>query len=178
MHGITRAVAEAGRTIRVPSSAIQQITEIRQITRALQREHHREPTLDEIAARAKLPIDKVHGLMLAARTAVSIETPVGDTDSVRLADLIADKHSLSPFDVASNRRLAERIHDLLGTLTPVEEKVLRMRYGIGEKQEHTLEEVGRRLAFSRERVRQIQVAALRKLLDQSRVKPLRVFVED
>ncbi len=103
---------------------------------------------------------------------------MGESDSVCLADIIADQHSLSPFDVASNRRLGERIHDLLGTLTPVEEKVLRMRYGIGERQEHTLEEVDQRLAFSRERVRQIQVAALRKLLDQSRVKPLRAFVED
>jgi len=178
MHGITRAVAEAGRTIRVPSSAIQRITEIRQVTRSLQREKQREPTIEEIAARAKLSSDKVQGLLLAARTAISIETPVGESDSVRLADIIADQHAASPFDVASNRRLAERIHDLLGTLKPVEEKVLRMRYGIGERQEHTLEEVGQRLAFSRERVRQIQVAALRKLLDQSRVEPLRAFVED
>jgi RNA polymerase primary sigma factor len=178
MHGITRAVAESGRTIRVPSSAIQQITEIRQVTRALRIDIHREPTTEEIASRVKLPIDKVHGLLLAARTAISIDTPVGEDEGVRLGDLIADPDAPSPFDGVSNHRLAERIVDLLGTLTPVEEKVLRMRYGIGEKQEHTLEQVGQQLAYSRERVRQIQVAALRKLHDQPRSKPLRSFVED
>jgi RNA polymerase primary sigma factor len=178
MHGITRAVAESGRTIRVPSSAIQQITEIRQVTRALRIDIHREPTTEEIASRVKLPIDKVHGLLLAARTAISIDTPVGEDEGVRLGDLIADPDAPSPFDGVSNHRLAERIVDLLGTLTPVEEKVLRMRYGIGEKQEHTLEQVGQQLAYSRERVRQIQVAALRKLHDQPCSKPLRSFVED
>ncbi|RLB55809.1 MAG: hypothetical protein DRI90_19175 [Deltaproteobacteria bacterium] len=178
MHGITRAVAESGRTIRVPSSAIQQISEIRRIARTLQLDIHREPTTEEIAFQAKLPVDRVHGLLLAARTAISIESPVGDNEAVRLGDLIADRDALSPFDGVSHRCLAERIGDLLRTLTPVEEKVLRMRYGIGEKQEHTLEEVGQQLAFSRERVRQIQVAALRKLHDQPRSQPLRSFVED
>jgi RNA polymerase primary sigma factor len=173
-----RAIATHGRTIRVPAHAIRKITRIRRASRAIRHATGREPTTEELATSAHLPVKTVHRLLDAAHImTVSTETLVGGGRSLRLGDLMADQSSISPSEAASRAEVDEHVRGLLATLTPVQEKVLRMRFGIGGAPEHTLEEIGRQFSVSRERIRRIQVEALSKLRTQPRSSASKSLVE-
>src|SRR5467141_980744 len=161
---ITRAIADQARTIRIPRYLVQEIG--------------REPTPEEIAEKMELPLDKVRKVLKIAKEPISLETPIGEEEDSHLGDFIEDKAITSPSDAVINMNLAEQTRKVLATLTPREEKVLRMRFGIGEKSDHTLEEVGQDFEVTRERIRQIEAKALRKLRHPSRSKRLRSFVEN
>jgi RNA polymerase primary sigma factor len=175
-QAITRAIADYARTIRVPVHVLETMNKITKVTISLFQELGREPTLEEISAKAVLPLEKVRKIMKVSNEPISIETPIGDDDS-KLGDFIADPKSPSPFEELVNISCKEEIDKVLSTLTPREEKVIRMRLGIGEKTDYTLEEVGDVFGLTRERIRQIEAKALRKLKHPSRRKRLESFLE-
>jgi RNA polymerase primary sigma factor len=176
-QAITRAIADQARTIRIPVHMIETINKLVRTTRYLVQELGREPTPEEIAEKMELPLDKVRKVLKIAKEPISLETPIGEEEDSHLGDFIEDKSLVSPSDAVINMNLAEQTRKVLATLTPREEKVLRMRFGIGEKSDHTLEEVGQDFEVTRERIRQIEAKALRKLRHPSRSKRLKSFVE-
>jgi RNA polymerase primary sigma factor len=177
-QAITRAIADQARTIRIPVHMIETINKLIRTSRYLVQEIGREPTPEEIAEKMELPLDKVRKVLKIAKEPISLETPIGEEEDSHLGDFIEDKSLVSPADAVINMNLAEQTRKVLATLTPREEKVLRMRFGIGEKSDHTLEEVGQDFEVTRERIRQIEAKALRKLRHPSRSKRLRSFVEN
>jgi len=176
-QAITRAIADQARTIRIPVHMIETINKLIRTSRYLVQEHGREPTPEEIAEKMEFPLEKVRKVLKIAKEPISLETPIGEEEDSHLGDFIEDKKVLSPGDAVVNFGLSEQTRSVLRTLTPREEKVLRMRFGIGEKADHTLEEVGRDFDVTRERIRQIEAKALRKLRHPSRSKKLKSFVE-
>ena len=177
-QAITRAIADQARTIRIPVHMIETINKLIRTSRYLVQEYGREPTPEEIAEKMELPLDKVRKVLKIAKEPISLETPIGEEEDSHLGDFIEDKSVVSPAEAVINMNLAEQTRKVLKTLTPREEKVLRMRFGIGEKSDHTLEEVGQDFEVTRERIRQIEAKALRKLRHPSRSKRLRSFVEN
>jgi len=176
-QAITRAIADQARTIRIPVHMIETINKLIRTSRYLVQEIGREPTPEEIAEKMELPLDKVRKVLKIAKEPISLETPIGEEEDSHLGDFIEDKAIVSPADAVINMNLAEQTRKVLATLTPREEKVLRMRFGIGEKSDHTLEEVGQDFEVTRERIRQIEAKALRKLRHPSRSKRLKSFVD-
>jgi RNA polymerase primary sigma factor len=176
-QAITRAIADLARTIRIPVHMIETMNMVRRTGISLVQELGREPTPDEIAKKTELPLDTVRKVLKLAKEPLSLDTPMGEEDDAHLGDFIEDKSLISPADAAISTNLVEQTGKALGTLTPREEKVLRMRFGIGEKSDHTLEEVGLVFAVTRERIRQIEAQALRKLGQPSRDVGLRAFLE-
>jgi len=176
-QAITRAIADQARTIRIPVHMIETINKLIRTSRYLVQELGREPTPEEIADKMELPIDKVRKVLKIAKEPISLETPIGEEEDSHLGDFIEDKSIISPSDAVISMNLAEQTRRVLATLTPREEKVLRMRFGIGEKSDHTLEEVGQDFEVTRERIRQIEAKALRKLRHPSRSKRLKSFME-
>jgi RNA polymerase primary sigma factor len=176
-QAITRAIADQARTIRIPVHMIETINKLIRTSRYLVQELGREPTPEEIAEKMELPLDKVRKVLKIAKEPISLETPIGEEEDSHLGDFIEDKSVVSPAEAVINSNLAEQTRKVLKTLTPREEKVLRMRFGIGEKSDHTLEEVGQDFEVTRERIRQIEAKALRKLRHPSRSKQLKSFIE-
>jgi RNA polymerase primary sigma factor len=176
-QAITRAIADQARTIRIPVHMIETINKLIRTSRYLVQELGREPSPEEIAERMDIPLEKVRKVLKIAKEPISLETPIGEEEDSHLGDFIEDKNTASPVDSAINIDLAEQVKKILGTLTPREERVLRMRFGVGEKSDHTLEEVGQDFEVTRERIRQIEAKALRKLRHPSRSKRLRTFIE-
>jgi len=176
-QAITRAIADQARTIRIPVHMIETINKLIRTSRQLVQEIGREPTPEEIAERMELPLEKVRRVLKIAKEPISLETPIGEEEDSSLGDFIEDKGVVSPLEAVIKGNLSDQTARVLSTLTPREEKVLRMRFGIGEKSDHTLEEVGQDFAVTRERIRQIEAKALRKLRHPSRAKRLKSFVE-
>jgi RNA polymerase primary sigma factor len=176
-QAITRSIADQARTIRIPVHMIETINKLVRTSRQLVQELGREPTPEEIAAKMEIPIDKVRKVLKIAKEPISLETPIGEEEDSHLGDFIEDKRVVSPANAVVNMNLQEQTRKVLATLTPREEKVLRMRFGIGEKSDHTLEEVGQNFDVTRERIRQIEAKALRKLRHPSRSKRLRGFMD-
>ena len=176
-QAITRAIADQARTIRIPVHMIETINKLIRTSRYLVQEQGREPTPEEIAEKMEIPLEKVRKVLKIAREPISLETPIGEEEDSHLGDFIEDKKFMLPSDAAVNMNLAEQTRKVLATLTPREEKVLRMRFGIGEKADHTLEEVGQDFAVTRERIRQIEAKALRKLRHPTRSRQLKNFIE-
>jgi len=176
-QAITRAIADQARTIRIPVHMIETINKLIRTSRYLVQELGREPTPEEIAEKMEFPVEKVRKVLKIAKEPISLETPIGEEEDSHLGDFIEDKRVASPVDAVINLNLSEQTRKALATLTPREEKVLRMRFGIGEKADHTLEEVGQDFSVTRERIRQIEAKALRKLRHPSRRKELRSFIE-
>ncbi len=176
-QAITRAIADQARTIRIPVHMIETINKLIRTSRYLVQEMGREPTPEEIAEKMDLPLDKVRKVLKIAKEPISLETPIGEEEDSHLGDFIEDKNAVSPSEAVVNLSLQEQTRKVLATLTPREEKVLRMRFGIGEKSDHTLEEVGQDFDVTRERIRQIEAKALRKLRHPSRSKRLKAFVD-
>jgi RNA polymerase primary sigma factor len=156
---------------------IEVINKLNWTSRALVLEKRREPTLEEIAERIGMPLDKVQKIVKITRRPISLETPIGEEEDSRLEDFIEDKEMISPQDAAISSNLVKQTQKVLSTLNEREEKILRMRFGIGEKHDHTLEEVGQEFDVTRERIRQIEEKALRKLKHSSRANKLRSFIE-
>jgi RNA polymerase primary sigma factor len=176
-QAITRAIADQSRTIRIPVHMIETANRITKVTRELVQEIGREPTHVEIAERLKIPVEKVSGILKISKEPVSLETPIGEEEDSHLRDLIEDKAMLSPLDSAILGDMKKKIDKILCTLNPKEEKIIRRRFGIGGDFPHTLEEVGLEFDVTRERIRQIEVKAIRKLKHPSRSKWLREFIE-
>ena len=176
-QAITRAIADQARTIRIPVHMIETINKLIRTSRYLVQELGREPLPEEIAEKMELPLEKVRKVLKIAKEPISLETPIGEEEDSYLGDFIEDKKIMSPSDAVIGLNLSEQTRKVLATLTPREEKVLRMRFGIGEKADHTLEEVGRDFEVTRERIRQIEAKALRKLRHPSRSKKLKAFIE-
>jgi RNA polymerase primary sigma factor len=176
-QAITRAIADQSRTIRIPVHMIEVINKLNRTSRSLVQEMGREPTLEEIAEKMGVPLYHVQKIIKVSKKTISLETPVGEEEDGRLEDFIEDKKSLSPQDVAISSNLAKQTQRVLSTLDKREEKILRMRFGIGEKHDHTLEEVGQDFNVTRERIRQIEEKALRKLKHPSRAEKLKSFIE-
>ena len=176
-QAITRAIADQARTIRIPVHMIETINKLIRTSRALVQEIGREPVPEEIAERMDLPIDKVRKVLKIAKEPISLETPIGEEEDTHLGDFIEDKTTVLPLEAAINSDLEEQTGRVLSSLTEREEKVLRMRFGIGIKSDHTLEEVGQEFGVTRERIRQIEAKALRKLRHPSRSKRLKTFVK-
>jgi len=176
-QAITRAIADQARTIRIPVHMIETINKLIRTSRYLVQEIGREPTPEEIAEKMEMPLDKVRKVLKIAKEPISLETPIGEEEDSHLGDFIEDKGIISPQDAVISSNLTEQTRKVLASLTPREEKVLRMRFGIGEKYDHTLEEVGQDFDVTRERIRQIEAKALRKLRHPSRAKRLKTFVD-
>jgi RNA polymerase primary sigma factor len=177
-QAITRAIADQARTIRIPVHMIETINKLIRTSRYLVQEMGKEPSPEEIAEKMDIPIDKVRRVLKIAKEPISLETPIGEEEDSHLGDFIEDKKFSIPSDAAIDFSLAEQTRKILATLTPREEKVLRMRFGIGEKSDHTLEEVGKDFTVTRERIRQIEAKALRKLRHPTRSKKLKTFIEN
>jgi RNA polymerase primary sigma factor len=176
-QAITRAIADQARTIRIPVHMIETINKLIRTSRALVQELGREPTSEEIAKRMDIPVAKVRKVLKIAQEPISLETPIGEEEDSHLGDFIEDRQVISPSDAVINLNLKEQTDNVLKTLTPREEKVIKMRFGVGDGSEHTLEEVGQNFAVTRERIRQIEAKALRKLRHPSRSRKLRAFLE-
>ncbi len=176
-QAITRAIADQARTIRIPVHMIETINKLIRTSRALVQELGREPTSEEIAQRMDIPVSKVRKVLKIAQEPISLETPIGEEEDSHLGDFIEDRGIVSPADAVINLNLKEQTDAVLKTLTPREEKVIKMRFGVGDGSEHTLEEVGQNFAVTRERIRQIEAKALRKLRHPSRSRKLRAFLE-
>lgn len=174
-QAITRAIADQARTIRIPVHMIETINKLHRTTRYLVQELGRDPTPEEIADRMDYPVDKVKKVLKIAKEPISLETPIGDEEDSSLGDFIEDKKAVAPADEVVNTKLTEQIAAVLADLTPREEQVLRKRFGIGEKSDHTLEEVGKLFNVTRERIRQIEAKALRKLRHPVRSQMLRTY---
>ena len=177
-QAITRAIADQARTIRIPVHMIETINKLIRTSRYLVQEMGREPRPEEIAEKMEIPLDKVRKVLKIAREPISLETPIGEEEDSHLGDFIEDKKFMLPSEAAVSFNLAEQTRKVLATLTPREEKVLRMRFGIGEKADHTLEEVGQDFTVTRERIRQIEAKALRKLRHPTRSRKLKSFIEN
>lgn len=177
-QAITRSIADQARTIRIPVHMIETINKLIRTSRSLVQEFGREPTSEEIAERMDIPVIKVRKVLKIAQEPISLETPIGDEEDSHLGDFIEDKQIVSPAEAVISLNLKEQTDSVLKTLTPREEKVIKMRFGVGEGSEHTLEEVGQDFAVTRERIRQIEAKALRKLRHPSRSRKLRAFLED
>ena len=176
-QAITRAIADQARTIRIPVHMIEVINKLNRTSRSLVQQMGREPTLEEIAEKMGVPLNHVQKILKVSKKTISLETPVGEEEDGRLEDFIEDKGSISPQDAAIHANLAKQTQRVLSTLDKREEKILRMRFGIGEKHDHTLEEVGQDFNVTRERIRQIEEKALRKLKHPSRAEKLKSFFE-
>jgi RNA polymerase primary sigma factor len=176
-QAITRAIADQARTIRIPVHMIETINKLTRTSRALVQELGREPNPDEIAERMEMPVSKVRKIMKIAQEPISLETPIGEEEDSHLGDFIEDRAAVSPMDHVIISNLKDQTFTVLRTLTPREEQVLKMRFGVGDGSEHTLEEVGRSFNVTRERIRQIESKALRKLRHPSRAKRLRPFLD-
>jgi RNA polymerase primary sigma factor len=176
-QAITRAIADQARTIRIPVHMIETINKLIRTSRALVQELGREPTSEEIAKRMDIPVAKVRKVLKIAQEPISLETPIGEEEDSHLGDFIEDRNIVSPADAVINLNLKEQTEAVLKTLTPREEKVIKMRFGVGDGSEHTLEEVGQSFAVTRERIRQIEAKALRKLRHPSRSRKLKAFLE-
>ena len=176
-QAITRAIADQARTIRIPVHMIETINKLIRTSRYLVQEMGREPTPEEIAEKMDMALDKVRKVLKIAKEPISLETPIGEEEDSHLGDFIEDKAVISPQEAVISANLSEQTRKVLASLTPREEKVLRMRFGIGEKYDHTLEEVGQDFDVTRERIRQIEAKALRKLRHPSRAKKLKSFLE-
>ncbi len=176
-QAITRAIADQARTIRIPVHMIETINKLVRTSRYLVQELGREPIPEEIAEKMDMPVDKVRKVLKIAKEPISLETPVGEEEDSHLGDFIEDKKVINPAEAIVNLNLAEQTRRVLSTLTPREEKVLRMRFGIGEESDHTLEEVGQDFNVTRERIRQIEAKALRKLRHPSRSNKLKAFID-
>ncbi len=177
-QAITRAIADQGRTIRIPVHMIETINKLARTNRQLVQELGREPTPEEIAEKMEMSVDKVKKVFKISKEPISLETPIGEEEDSSLGDFIEDKKIISPQDAVMSITLSEQTRSVLATLTPREEKVLRMRFGIGEKSDHTLEEVGQDFFVTRERIRQIEAKALRKLRHPSRSKMLKSYIDN
>ncbi len=177
-QAITRAIADQARTIRIPVHMIETINKLIRTSRALVQEHGREPTSEEIAEKMDIQVSKVRKILKIAQEPISLETPIGEEEDSHLGDFIEDRGVVSPSDAVINLNLKEQTAAVLQTLTPREEQVIRMRFGIGDGSEHTLEEVGQRFSVTRERIRQIEAKALRKLRHPSRSRKLKAFLEN
>jgi RNA polymerase primary sigma factor len=176
-QSITRSIADQARTIRIPVHMIETINKIIRVSRSLVQDLGREPNPDEIAEKIGFSSDKVRKVLRITKEPISLETPMNDDEDTHLADFIEDKNVLTPQDSAIYEDLVENLNRILSTLSPREERVVRMRFGLGEKQDHTLEEVGQTFDVTRERIRQIEAKALRKLRHPTRARHLRCFVE-
>jgi RNA polymerase primary sigma factor len=177
-QAITRAIADQARTIRIPVHMIETINKLIRASRQLIQELGREPNTEELAKRMELPVSKIRKVLRVAQEPISLETPVGEEDESHLGDFLVDQVALSPSDAVINLNLREQTAQVLKTLSPREEKIVKMRFGLEDGSEHTLEEVGQNFAVTRERIRQIEAKALRKLRHPSRSHRLRAFVED
>jgi RNA polymerase primary sigma factor len=176
-QAIARAIADQARTIRIPVHMIEVINKLNRTSRILVQQIGREPTLEEIAKEMGVSLDHVQKVLKIGKKTISLETPISEEEDSRLEDFIEDKGSISPQDAAINSNLVRQTQKVLSTLNKREEKILRMRFGIGEKQDYTLEEVGQDFNVTRERIRQIEEKALRKLRHSSRAEKLRSLVE-
>jgi RNA polymerase primary sigma factor len=176
-QAITRSIADQARTIRIPVHMIETINKLVRTSRQMMHEIGREPTPEELAEKLHMPLDKVRKVLKIAKEPVSLETPVGDEEDSSLGDFIEDKNAIIPVDAAVLANLRESTTRVLSSLTPREERVLRMRFGIGMNSDHTLEEVGQQFNVTRERIRQIEAKALRKLKHPSRSRKLRSFLD-
>ncbi|MBI3247731.1 MAG: RNA polymerase sigma factor RpoD [Deltaproteobacteria bacterium] len=176
-QSVSRAIADQARTIRIPVHMIETINKVLRTSRYLVQQLGREPTPEEIAAQMEVPPDKVRKVLKIVKEPVSLETPIGDDEESSLGDFVEDRQTLSPADAAMALSLEEQTRKVLATLTPREEQILRMRFGIDEKTDFTLEEVGQRFAVTRERIRQIEAKALRKLRNPNRAKSLEAFID-
>ncbi len=176
-QAITRSIADQARTIRIPVHMIETINKLVRTSRQMMHEIGREPTPEELAVKLMMPLDKVRKVMKIAKEPISLETPIGDEEDSHLGDFIEDKNAMQPIDAAINANLKETTTRILASLTAREERVLRMRFGIGMNSDHTLEEVGQQFAVTRERIRQIEAKALRKLKHPSRSRKLRSFLD-
>ncbi|MBI4536495.1 MAG: RNA polymerase sigma factor RpoD [candidate division NC10 bacterium] len=176
-QAITRAIADQARTIRIPVHMIETINKLIRASRHLVQEYGREPTPEEIAQKIDLPVDKVRKVLKIAQEPISLETPIGEEEDSHLGDFIEDKSAVSPLEAVIGRNLESQTEEVLKTLTPREERVLRLRFGIGDGCDHTLEEVGQQFDVTRERIRQIEAKALRKLRHPTRSKKLKSFVD-
>ena len=177
-QAITRSIADQARTIRIPVHMIETINKIVRTTRQIMSEIGREPTPNELAERLHMPLDKVKKVLKIAKEPISLETPVGDEEDSSLGDFIEDKNALIPIDAAVKSSLRDTTTRILSSLTPREERVLRMRFGIGMNSDHTLEEVGQQFSVTRERIRQIEAKALRKLKHPTRARKLKTFLDE
>ncbi|TMA45650.1 MAG: RNA polymerase sigma factor RpoD [Deltaproteobacteria bacterium] len=176
-QSVSRAIADQARTIRIPVHMIETINKVIRTSRYLVQQYGREPTAEEIAQQMEMPADKVRKVLKIVKEPVSLETPIGDDEESSLGDFVEDRQTLSPADAAMALSLEEQTRKVLATLTPREEQILRLRFGIGEKSDYTLEEVGQRFAVTRERIRQIEAKALRKLRSPNRARALETFVQ-
>ena len=177
-QAITRSIADQARTIRIPVHMIETINKIVRTSRQMMHEIGREPTPEELAEKLSMPLEKVRKVMKIAKEPISLETPVGDEEDSHLGDFIEDKNAILPIDAAIQANLRETTTRVLASLTPREERVLRMRFGIGMNTDHTLEEVGQQFSVTRERIRQIEAKALRKLKHPARSRKLRSFLDN
>lgn len=176
-QAITRAIADQARTIRIPVHMVETINKVKKVSSQLLHENGHEPTADEIAERLDMPVDKVREIMRVAQEPVSLETPIGEEEDSHLGDFLPDEDAPVPAEAASQTLLKEQLAEVLKTLTPREEKVLRLRFGLEDGRPRTLEEVGKEFNVTRERIRQIEAKALRKLRHPSRSKKLRDFLD-
>ncbi|MBT5840029.1 MAG: RNA polymerase sigma factor RpoD, partial [Rhodospirillaceae bacterium] len=176
-QAITRSIADQARTIRIPVHMIETINKLVRTSRQMLHEIGREPTPDELAVKLSMPVDKVRKVLKIAKEPISLETPIGDEEDSHLGDFIEDKNAVQPLDAAIQGNLRETTTRVLASLTAREERVLRMRFGIGMNTDHTLEEVGQQFSVTRERIRQIEAKALRKLKHPSRSRKLRSFLD-
>ncbi len=177
-QAITRSIADQARTIRIPVHMIETINKIVRTSRQMMHEIGREPTPEELAEKLSMPLEKVRKVLKIAKEPISLETPIGDEEDSHLGDFIEDKNAILPIDAAIQSNLRETTTRVLASLTPREERVLRMRFGIGMNTDHTLEEVGQQFSVTRERIRQIEAKALRKLKHPSRSRKLRSFLDN
>ena len=176
-QAITRAIADQARTIRIPVHMVETINKVKKVNSQLLHENGHEPTNEQIAEKLEMPVEKVREIMRVAQEPVSLETPIGEEEDSHLGDFIPDEDAPAPSDVASHTMLKEQLAEVLATLTPREEKVLRLRFGLEDGRSRTLEEVGKEFNVTRERIRQIEAKALRKLRHPSRSKKLKDFLE-
>ncbi len=176
-QAITRAIADQARTIRIPVHMVETINKVKKVNSQLLHQNGHEPSSEQIAAELDMPVEKVREIMRVAQEPVSLETPIGEEEDSHLGDFIADDDSPAPSDVASHTLLKEQLEEVLSTLTPREEKVLKLRFGLEDGRSRTLEEVGKEFNVTRERIRQIEAKALRKLRHPSRSKRLKDFLE-
>ena len=176
-QAITRAIADQARTIRIPVHMVETINKVKKVNSQLLHENGHEPTNEQIAEKLEMPVEKVREIMRVAQEPVSLETPIGEEEDSHLGDFIPDEDAPAPSDVASHTMLKEQLAEVLSTLTPREEKVLRLRFGLEDGRSRTLEEVGKDFNVTRERIRQIEAKALRKLRHPSRSKKLKDFLE-
>jgi len=177
-QAVTRSIADQARTIRIPVHMMEAISKVVRKSQQMLNEIGREPTPEELAEKLRMPLEKVRKVLKIAREPLSLETPIGDEENSHLGDFIEDKNAILPIDAAIQSNLRETTTRTLALLTAREERVLRMRFGIGTNKDHTLEEVGQRFSVTRERIRQIEAKALRKLKHPSRSRILRSFLHD